>query len=212
MQRPSIYTRPADKPRSMVVPRGGENTPVIEKLATSEPLMVDKGTECHVTPEGVAVNMFYHLDLRAGHKFLEPSAGTGNIILAMADRGHDCANITAVERHCGLCDAMRARFVAKQEEYSAMEYDKINLINECFLEWSAQTGESFDRIAMNPPFKAVRAHMAAAEGLLKPGGVLVALVPITFKHDHAIVLEELPNDTFLTAKVWTKLIRIEKDF
>jgi hypothetical protein len=39
---------------------------------------------------------------------------------------------------------------------------------------------------------------------------LVALVPITFQHDDAETLETLPPDTFATAKVHTKIIRIER--
>lgn len=61
---------------------------------------------------------------------------------------------------------------------------------------------------MNPPFSDVRKHVAAALALLAPGGALVALVPVTFQHDRAETLETLPDDTFSTARVNTKIIRI----
>lgn len=87
----------------------------------------------------------------------------------------------------------------------------IEVINDCFLEWAEQTEQKFDRIAMNPPFRKVKQHMKAAESLLRAGGAIVALVPITFRHDTAELIEELANDTFATAKVNTKIIRIEKE-
>jgi hypothetical protein len=39
---------------------------------------------------------------------------------------------------------------------------------------------------------------------------LVALVPVTFSHDEAETLETLPSDTFATAKVFTKIIRVRR--
>ncbi|AOR76524.1 hypothetical protein BES08_07040 [Novosphingobium resinovorum] len=59
----------------------------------------------------------------------------------------------------------------------------------------------------------VRKHVAAAVSLMGRNGhddvpTLVALVPITFRHPGAEELETLPADTFDTAKVYTKIIRI----
>lgn len=210
MQRPSIYTRPAAKPRKMLVPRDREETEARPVVGLNKPVMVDKGTECHVTPPKVAANMFYYADLREGHKMLEPSGGTGNIALAMAERGHDVNNITIVERHCGLCDIMRQRFAEHDAEYTGTVFADIEVINDCFLEWAGSTPRRFDRIIMNPPFRKVKQHIKTAESLLSPGGTITAIVPITFKHDTAETLEELPNDTFTNAKVYTKIIRIDK--
>jgi hypothetical protein len=69
---------------------------------------------------------------------------------------------------------------------------------------------------MNPPFREVRKHIAAARDLMGPHGhgeapTLVALVPITFQTDGMETLEHLPDDTFDTAKVRTKIIRIRSD-
>ncbi len=66
---------------------------------------------------------------------------------------------------------------------------------------------------MNPPFRAVQKHMAAALSLLGCGGhksaSLVAIVPITYNHDNMEVMEELGNETFPLAKVSTKIIRTQ---
>ncbi len=56
--------------------------------------------------------------------------------------------------------------------------------------------------------------MQAALNLLGSGGhdvaTLVALVPITYQHDEAEELEILDRETFPTAAVNTKIIRIER--
>ena len=66
---------------------------------------------------------------------------------------------------------------------------------------------------MNPPFRELRKHVAAALSLLGRGGhdaaTLVALVPVTFEHPDAEHLETLPPDTFSPARVHTKIIRIQ---
>ncbi|WP_298966662.1 hypothetical protein [uncultured Roseibium sp.] len=68
---------------------------------------------------------------------------------------------------------------------------------------------------MNPPFSQVRKHIKAALSLLGRNGhdepaVLVALVPITYEHEDAETLETLPEDTFSTCTIRTKIIRIVK--
>ncbi|CTQ47615.1 hypothetical protein LAL4801_06077 [Roseibium aggregatum] len=67
---------------------------------------------------------------------------------------------------------------------------------------------------MNPPFSQVRKHMKAARSLLGRNGhqgpsTLVALVPITFEHEGAETMDILPEDTFSTCRVRTKIVRIE---
>jgi hypothetical protein len=67
---------------------------------------------------------------------------------------------------------------------------------------------SFDAVIMNPPFRKVREHIKTALGLLKDGGALVALVPVTFQGGDEIM--RLDADTFSAAKVHTKIIKIVK--
>ena len=82
-------------------------------------------------------------------------------------------------------------------------------VNSCFLEY-AKTSERYSQIIMNPPFKTIKAHMKAAISLLDSPGVLVALVPITYEHPEAELIETLDSETFSTARVNTKIIRIER--
>ncbi len=199
----SVYQRPS-KPRRMY---GAPNieAPVLAPLKAPEVVAVDRATECHVTPPDVAARMVRYLGATGDYLTLEPSAGTGNLVQALYDSGHSRFELVAVERHSGLCSQIRQRFSDDQA---------IDPINECFLAYAerAQGSIEYPRIVMNPPFKQVRRHMKAALSLLGFGGhheaTMVALVPITYHHDDAETLEELPRDTFSTATVSTKIIRI----
>lgn len=194
----SVYTRPAKPLRLAVKPRSDFEK--VERAAPVEVVAVDKATECHATPDDVARRMVEYLGPTGDYLTLEPSAGTGQLARALLASGHSRHELTLVERHVAL--AARLHSIAPT-------------INRCFLEWSAEVRGKveFPRIIMNPPFSDVRKHVAAALSLLGRGGhdaapSLVALVPVTFEHAEAIELERLPDSTFTTAKVRTKIIRI----
>ena len=85
--------------------------------------------------------------------------------------------------------------------------------NDCFLEYAQRLNltNGFTKIIMNPPFKKVKSHMDAALSLLDRtsagGSSLVALVPVTYQHSDAQLMEELPVDSFAHIKVNTKIIQ-----
>lgn len=188
----SAYSRPA-KPLFAPVPvRNWRERTITEAGAPIAPVIVDAGTECHVTPPDVARRMVWALGDVRGRDALEPSAGTGNLARALIDAGADRSRLTLVEMHTRLAAGLNGlgRVVCAD-----------------FLEW-AQSAPKFSAIVLNPPFSRVRAHMAAAAGLLAPGGVLVALVPVTYTRDDMDTLETLGPDTFASAKVHTKLIMV----
>jgi phospholipid N-methyltransferase len=163
------------------------------------PVMVDRATECHVTPPDVARRMVDYLAPEPHHTTLEPSAGTGNLVAALLNYGVRETNISKVERHVKLASLLSERFS--------------RVCNQCILDYAAESAGKvfYDRVIMNPPFSDVRKHVEAALSLLWPSrGVLVALVPVTFQHPDAETLETLPPDTFITVRVNTKLIRIQK--
>lgn len=195
--KPEVYRRPA-KPMVIPVRRRRDFEP-LAKAETVEIVAVDKATECHVTPPGVAARMVEYLGRRGDYLTLEPSAGTGNITRALLASGHSRYELTQVERH--------NRLAAGLHQYGPV-------INRCFLEYAAEAAGKveFPRIIMNPPFSAVRKHIAAAVSLMGRGGhaepaCLVALVPVTFEREGFETLETLPDDTFATARVRTKIVR-----
>lgn len=203
----SLYTRP-DKPRKIeVIERIAARSVAPERALPTIPeiVTVDRVTECHVTPPDVAKRMVSYLGEPGDYLTLEPQAGTGNLIHALYESGHSKNELTVIERQYELCNQIRKRFTGNLF---------IEPIQQCFLDYAdeAKGKIEFPRIIMNPPFRAVKKHMAAALSLLGCGGhkcaVLVALVPITFNHEEMEIMEELGNETFPLAKVSTKIIRI----
>lgn len=197
----SVYARPA---KPLVIPvRRRRDFEALPAAAPVEIVTVDKATECHVTPPNVAARMVRYLGPPGDFLTLEPSAGTGNLSRALLASGYTADALTQVERH--------HRLAALLHPYGAV-------IQRCFLDYAAEVvGKlEFPRVIMNPPFSEVRKHVAAALSLMGRNGHseaprLVALVPVTFQHPDAEELERLPSDTFATAKVHTKIIRITKD-
>lgn len=198
--KPSVYTRP-DKPMTIEVRRRDRLAP-LGKIEAQEPVVVDKFTECHVTPSDVAARMVHYLGPTGDYLTLEPSAGTGQLSKALLASGHSSTELTQVERHNTLAAGL---------------YEFGPVVRRCFLEWAKEVRGKveYPRIIMNPPFRDVRKHVAAALSLMGRGGhdepsTLVALVPVTFTHEEAEILETLPVDTFTTAKVHTKIIRVRR--
>ncbi|ERP93200.1 hypothetical protein Q669_31620 [Labrenzia sp. C1B10] len=195
----SVYSRP-NKPMFIPVQRRDSGA-IPEVRGIQEPLVIDRASECHVTPADVAARMVDYLGRPGDLNTLEPSAGTGALVSALLASGHSPNEICAVERHHKLARSVRRLGVA--------------VFEECFLEYVERVRGrvEFPRIIMNPPFSQVRKHMKAARSLLGRNGhqgpaTLVALVPITFEHENAETMEILPEDTYSTCRVRTKIVRI----
>ena len=178
----SVYARP-NKPLTVTVHKR-EPLQCGSLFTVPDIITVDKGSECHVTPKHVADIM---ADLLISGPVLEPSAGTGNLVQAAIDAG--CTHITAIERNYRLAGTL--------EKYN------IEVLNMDFFEYQPES--KFRNVIMNPPFSHVKQHMQHALSMCN--GVLIALVPITYQHQNAELIEILPADTFSTAKVNTKIIR-----
>lgn len=199
---PNLYTRPPGKRHVTRTPRERLDVSAFrENLTTAPaPVVVDRSTDCFVTPPEIAAQMVEVLDPSPGERILEPSAGTGNLVAALLDAGHEPGNVVAVEMALSLADALRKRL------------DGVTVETADFLEWSAEASERFAGVLMNPPFSKRRApkHVDAALSLLQDGGRLVALVPCTFEHDEAETVADLEPGTFAGTEVRTKIILIER--
>jgi hypothetical protein len=129
---------------------------------------------------------------------LEPSCGDGRIMDEIRARGHDVLGIEYDTERAAICKAkghavMTANFlmVAPKPE--------------------------FDRVVMNPPFygRHYVKHVRHALEFLKPGGVLVAVLPATAHYDHGELQgqwQDLPVASFADAgtNVPTGLLKIVK--
>ena len=200
---PSVYTRP-NKPRFMTVRNrvdiGRFNTPNIPDV-----LEVSAQSECFITPvdeaEKMASYLFDYASASTG-TYADFSAGTGRLIGALLGWGVDASRVYAVERDYTLVKTLMGN------------YDGVTVTHECFLSQCEERKNApvIDYILLNPPFKKVRAHMRAAYNALNMGGVMVALVPVSFSASYAEYedLEILDDDIFAGISVSTKIIRVKK--
>ena len=158
------------------------------------------------TPPELAARMVELAEIPAGARVLEPSAGTGNILSAIAarkSREEKPCHVEAVEINATLARSLEPL---------------ANVTCADFLSWN--NAEGFDRIIMNPPFvnAADIAHIRHALTMLRPGGRLVALCANgprqrTDLQPIALSWEDLPAGTFAAegTGVNVALVIIEKD-
>lgn len=202
----SCYQRPTSRRRLLSVAHRSDSQPVVAPAVPAVPVL-GRQSECHVTPPPIAARMVEYLGPVGDYLTLEPHAGTGNLISALLDAGHSPRELVSIEREQSLCRYVRKRF----------SDHGIAPMCRCFLDYAneASGGIQYPRILLNPPFKQVKKHMAAALSLLGRGGHaeparLVALVPVTYEHEHCETLELLPADAFGHLRIHTKLIRAER--
>jgi hypothetical protein len=133
--------------------------PVISEIAASGCIPDQKAHQFYPTPESLAKIAVDMAEIDGSHECLEPSAGTG----CLADRMPK--NTLCVEISGMHCEVLKAK------GYAVEHAD--------FLQWAEGCAKRFDRICLNPPFSEGRAfaHTQAAAKLLKPGGILVAILP-----------------------------------
>jgi phospholipid N-methyltransferase len=186
----SVYTRPNKPTKTAVKTRQKADITPIE---VAKPTFVGADTNCFVTPPDIAKRMVKYLSPES--LVLEPSAGTGNLIHALIEYGHPITNILAIERSYEIWKALKTRFFDLPGH------------NQDFLEYNQK---KFDFIITNPPFSrgSAKKHIQKSQSLLNPGGVLIALVPVTL--DIGNQLETLPSGAFEATAVSTKLIEYIK--
>jgi len=132
-------------------------------------------------------------------RVLEPSCGDGRIMDAIRERGH---RVFGIEYHAGRAAEARSK--------------GHNVLTANFLEQPAKP--EFDIVVMNPPFygRHYVKHVRHAVRFLKPGGVLVSVLPATAYYDHKEVYGEwrdLPVASFAEAgtNVPTGLLKIKAE-
>lgn len=116
------------------------------------------------TPPDLAERMIEAAEITSEHSVLEPSAGTGALVVLALPL---CGKLNAVEMNSKLSDDLGRRFDLDP---------RFRVVCADFLEYAERLG-TYDRIVMNPPF--VNGidikHIERARTLLAPGGRLVAL-------------------------------------
>lgn len=166
---------------------------------------VSKDLQFYWTPEQVVEEALSFAGLYAPRQYdenpvrhcvLEPSCGDGRILDGIRKVGHFCFGI---EYHAGRAAEARAK--------------GHSVLTGNFLEQPARA--EFDFVIMNPPFygRHYAKHVRHAEKFLKPGGILVAILPATARYDHGELngsWQDLPVASFAEAgtNVPTTMLKI----
>lgn len=169
------------------------------------------------TPPHIADRLVELADIRWGHKVLEPSAGTGNILQAILRRhGSVVDDIAIQDKHIHVTaveiDGPLWHYLS-QSEFSMWVTARLG----DFLQYDGSDGP-FDRIVMNPPFnmRADIRHTLKAMSLLKPQGRLVSIVMDGHQRREKLgslgQWIELPSGSFKSEKtgVQTAIVVIDK--
>jgi predicted RNA methylase len=174
---------------------GGEAAGVIDRvILAGEVVSAKQALGFFETPPGVVARLIDLAELAAGLTVLEPSAGEGAIVKAIAPL---VGAVVACEIDPGRAAALRRQGITCLHEGD-------------FLALAPTI--SFDRVVMNPPFarRADIDHVRHALAFLKPGGRLVSVMAVGVTErvnrkagdfrklvaDHGGFFEELPRDAF----------------
>lgn len=132
------------------------------RLARSESRPeVFSGFNLFPTPAAIADQVAAVAEIEDGNAILEPSAGTGRLLEAV-ERMYGRRDVTTCEIDGAMSGALRRRWP--------------DGLHHC-ADFLALDPGQFDRVVMNPPFfrgSDIR-HIRHAYGLLRPGGLLVAI-------------------------------------
>jgi hypothetical protein len=140
--------------------------PVVDQIVSSGCVPDQRAHQFYPTPRELAERVVEAAEIQPGHSVLEPSSGQGGLADVIAEHGIEPLCIEIAPLNCGVLEAKGRR-----------------VLNADFLSWSEACSDRFDRIVMNPPFSEGRAklHTLTAAGLLKPGGLLVAVLPVSHR-------------------------------
>lgn len=118
------------------------------------------------TPPEIADRMAAFLDMQPGQRVLEPSCGTGNLIVALPT----FVKVWAVE--------VDPEIAARCADRTGKTHGHTPIVGD-FLDLALSSpGVDIDAVTMNPPFAKSRdiAHVRAAFNLLRAGGRFAAIV------------------------------------
>lgn len=167
------FTRPdlVERVNKMLADFYGEVLPdgvdVGDTVFTSNSREVAKDLAFYWTPEPVGEIALRGLDMCAGWKILEPSAGEGHLVRSILKKC-DSVTIDAVEYDAQRSKTLRDSFRSN-----------VRVTTANFLKTRPEA--KYDAVVMNPPFYRTHwmDHVHHAMKFLKPGGKLVAILPIT---------------------------------
>ena len=199
---PKQVDAPTMRPRVYVAePESAEDSEFRALKETAKAgVQVVAAPQLFLTPNDIAARMVEYADIETGHTLLEPSAGTGRLLMAVREAGVAAVQ-TVVEINSRLCDSLKWAGFDDVRQGNFLECDNLG---------------TFDRVIMNPPFKNGDdiKHIRHALTMLKPGGKLVALCADGPRQNDqlqplATHWEQLPSGTFAGTGVRAALMVID---
>lgn len=157
---------------------------VLNAVLASGVVPDEKAHQYYPTPSEIAIKAVEEAQISDTDRVLEPSAGQGNIAKYLPESA-TCVEVDPL--HCAI---LRAK--------------GFNPVEEDFLKY--QASEAFDRIVMNPPYSQGRweRHLEKAAGMLKPGGILTAILPASARDKKV-----LPTNDYSLIWPWEEDIPFE---
>lgn len=152
-----------------------------------ETTAVSKDLQFYPTPEKVIAELLSGYDTPdwAGLRVLEPSCGDGRIMDALRKKG--AGYVFGIE-----VDGRRAQ-EARDKGHHVMTANFLTTYPSDGL--AGQHWRDFDAAVMNPPFagKHYAKHVRNALQWVKPGGVVIAILPATARYDHGLLDDLSPQ-------------------
>lgn len=171
-----------------------------KNIEIEKPIEVSKDAEFFPTPKEIVLDINDNLRLFDGCKILEPSAGTGNLIIGLDSKFK--FELHYIERNRNLFKICSDRILKETKIFKT--------VGICADFLDEPLANDFDFVLMNPPFSKAKKHVQKALAHLKKGGELLAVVPSTFRINGMIEINYYDSETFSNTKVFTKLIFIKK--
>lgn len=153
----------------------GDAAPVIARLLADEQVISHKqATQFFPTPSAVVERLIALAGLKPSHAALEPSAGRGAIAARLVPL---VAAVDCIEMDPFNAGILRATCTPPPASVVVADF------------LAVEPRAVYDRVVMNPPFArhADIAHVTHALRFLRPGGLLVSVMPVsvTFRTDRA---------------------------
>ena len=159
------------------------------------------------TPPDLAEKMLEGLDVRYIQTVLEPSAGKGDLVMAVAKKVLERGRYTNLDVDCIEIDPylrqiLKYNFSGEKlseiedragrfsREYDAVKNTDLHIVHDDFLTFRGR--KHYSLILMNPPFAAGDRHLLKALELQKDGGMVICLLNAeTLRNPHTFTRQEL---------------------
>lgn len=160
-------------------------------MKTTDMTVTQGNDQFYPTPPALAEKMLEGLDMDFVSTVLEPSAGKGDLVTAIARKNQlsyrnreldvDCCEIDPYLRQIlqyNFSDE-RKREIGDAQGYHTREYDlidhtKLHVVHDDFLTYSSM--KHYDLILMNPPFQDGAKHLLKALHMQRDGGLVICLL------------------------------------